>query len=193
MALSNSERVGKALNEVRDGLLPYLSRELYDKLGPSWQDRLNPGTNLQDVAVLLGLFMDHWSGVFKQVLIDSGAGQAVAGSLASAALPPLVVAWLVAAVIRVLQGSATVAMITAAGLVAPLVETAGRAEPFPALMTIAIAAGASIASHVNDSGFWLVSKFLGLSVGETLATWTIIETIVAVAGLVFVLLLAAVL
>jgi predicted AAA+ superfamily ATPase len=68
MALSNSERVGKALNEVRDGLLPYLSRELYDKLGPSWQDRLNPGTNLQDVAVLLGLFMDHWSGVFKQVL-----------------------------------------------------------------------------------------------------------------------------
>jgi Gnt-I system low-affinity gluconate transporter len=132
-------------------------------------------------------------GVFKQVLIDSGAGQAVAGSLASAALPPLVVAWLVAAVIRVLQGSATVAMITAAGLVAPLVETAGRAEPFPALMTIAIAAGASIASHVNDSGFWLVSKFLGLSVGETLATWTIIETIVAVAGLVFVLLLAAVL
>lgn len=132
-------------------------------------------------------------GVFKQVLIDSGAGQAVAGSLASAALPPLVVAWLVAAVIRVLQGSATVAMITAAGLVAPLVETAGRPEPFPALMTIAIAAGASIASHVNDSGFWLVSKFLGLSVGETLATWTIIETIVAVAGLAFVLLLAAVL
>lgn len=132
-------------------------------------------------------------GVFKQVLIDSGAGQAVAGSLASAALPPLVVAWLVAAVIRVLQGSATVAMITAAGLVAPLVETAARPEPFPALMTIAIAAGASIASHVNDSGFWLVSKFLGLSVGETLATWTIVETIVAVAGLVFVLLLAAVL
>ena len=68
MALSNSERVGKALNEVRDGLLPYLKRELHDKLGPSWQDRLNPGTNLQDVAVLLGLFMDHWSGVFKQVL-----------------------------------------------------------------------------------------------------------------------------
>ncbi len=130
-------------------------------------------------------------GVFKQVLIDSGAGQAVAGSLTAWALPPLVVAWLVAAVIRLLQGSATVAMITAAGLVAPLVESAGRPEPFAALMTIAIAAGGSVASHVNDSGFWLVSKFLGLSVGETLATWTIVETLVAVGGLVFVLLLGA--
>lgn len=132
-------------------------------------------------------------GVFKQVLIDSGAGQAVASSLTAWALPPLVVAWLVAAVIRVLQGSATVAMITAAGLVAPLVESAGRPEPFASLMTIAIAAGGSIASHVNDSGFWLVCKFLGLSVAETLATWTVVATIVSVGGLVFVLLLAAVL
>lgn len=68
MALSNSERVGKALNEVRDGLLPYISRELYDKLGPSWQERLDPSVNLQDLNVLLGLFMEHWGGVFKQLL-----------------------------------------------------------------------------------------------------------------------------
>jgi len=68
MALSNSERVGKALNEVRDGLLPYLSRELYDKLGPGWQERLDPSVNLQDLNVLLGLFMEHWGGVFKQLL-----------------------------------------------------------------------------------------------------------------------------
>ncbi|WP_216916461.1 MULTISPECIES: DUF499 domain-containing protein [unclassified Synechococcus] len=68
MALSNSERVGKALNEVRDGLLPYISRELYDKLGPSWQERLDPKANLQDLTVLLGLFMEHWGGVFKQLL-----------------------------------------------------------------------------------------------------------------------------
>jgi predicted AAA+ superfamily ATPase len=68
MALSNSERVGKALNEVRDGLLPYISRELYDKLGPGWQERLDPGASLQDLNVQLGLFMEHWGGVFKQLL-----------------------------------------------------------------------------------------------------------------------------
>jgi Gnt-I system low-affinity gluconate transporter len=129
--------------------------------------------------------------VFKQVLIDSGAGQAVAASLTAAALPTVVVAWLVAAVIRVLQGSATVAMITAAGLVAPLVETAGRPEPFAALVTIAIASGGTVASHVNDSGFWLVGKFLGLSVGDTLRTWTVQETIIGVLGLVFVIIIAA--
>lgn len=131
-------------------------------------------------------------GVLKQVLIDSGAGQAVAVSLAAAALPTVVVAWLVAAVIRVLQGSATVAMITAAGLVAPLVEAADRPEPFAALVTIAIAAGGTVASHVNDSGFWLVGKFLGLSVGDTLRTWTVQETIIGVLGLVFVIMIAAV-
>ena len=130
-------------------------------------------------------------GVFKQVLIDSGAGQAVAASLTAAALPTVVVAWLVAAVIRVLQGSATVAMITAAGLVAPLVEAADRPEPFAALVTIAIAAGGTVVSHVNDSGFWLVGKFLGLSVGDTLRTWTVQETIIGVLGLVFVIMIAA--
>ena len=65
MALSNSERVGKALNEVRDGLLPYISRELYDKLGPGWQERLDPSVNLQDLSVLLGLFMEHWGGCLQ--------------------------------------------------------------------------------------------------------------------------------
>jgi Gnt-I system low-affinity gluconate transporter len=140
-------------------------------------------------------------GVFKQVLIDSGIGGAVASALAETALPTLVMAWLVAAVIRVLQGSATVAMITAAGLVAELIspgagadaaggiaEAAAHPAWFPALAVLAIAAGASIASHVNDSGFWLVGRFLGLTVGETLRTWTIVETIVAIAGLVFILL-----
>jgi Gnt-I system low-affinity gluconate transporter len=141
-------------------------------------------------------------GVFKQVLIDSGIGGAVASALADTALPTLVLAWLVAAVIRVLQGSATVAMITAAGLVAELFippeaasATAEQAVTtpawMPALATLAIAAGASIASHVNDSGFWLVGRFLGLSVGETLRTWTIVETIVAIAGLGFILLTAS--
>ena len=126
-------------------------------------------------------------GVFKQVLIDSGAGAVVASALSELALPTLIVAWLVAAVIRLLQGSATVAMITAAGLIAPLVQTSGQPEPFAALVTLAIAAGATIASHVNDSGFWLVGRFLGLTTGETLRTWTVLETIISVLGLVFIL------
>lgn len=126
-------------------------------------------------------------GVFKQVLIASGAGEAVATGLADAALPPLVLAWLVAAAIRVLQGSATVAMLTAAGLLAPLVEGVGRPEPFPALMTIAIAAGATTASHVNDSGFWLVGRFLGLTVAETLKSWTVLATMISVIGLGWIL------
>ena len=130
-------------------------------------------------------------GVFKQVLIDSGAGDAVASSLTSASVSTVVLAWLVAVIIRVLQGSATVAMITAAGLVAPLVTASGQPEPFAALVTIAIASGASVASHVNDSGFWLVGKFLGLSVGETLKTWTVQETIIGVLGLIFVVGIAA--
>ncbi|MFM1903262.1 MAG: hypothetical protein RLZZ440_1162 [Planctomycetota bacterium] len=127
-------------------------------------------------------------GVFKQVLVDSGVGKVVASGLAELPLSTITVAWLVAAVIRVLQGSATVAMITAAGLVAPLVASSGQPAPFPALVTLAIAAGATIASHVNDSGFWIVTRFLGLSTAESLRTWTVLETVIGVAGLAFILL-----
>jgi Gnt-I system low-affinity gluconate transporter len=127
-------------------------------------------------------------GVFKQVLVDSGVGKVVASGLAELPLSTITVAWLVAAVIRVLQVSATVAMITAAGLVAPLVASSGQSDPFPALVTLAIAAGATIASHVNDSGFWIVTRFLGLSTAESLRTWTVLETVIGVAGLAFILL-----
>jgi Gnt-I system low-affinity gluconate transporter len=75
----------------------------------------------------------------------------------------------------------------AAGLVAPLVESAGQPEPFAALVTLAIAAGATIASHVNDSGFWIVTRLLGLSTAESLRTWTVLETVIGVAGLAFIL------
>jgi hypothetical protein len=72
MALSNRDRLGKALDQLRDGLLPYISRQLYDNLGSDWQERLDPkNNNLQDVTVLLGLFMDHWQNVFKKVLSQS--------------------------------------------------------------------------------------------------------------------------
>lgn len=118
-------------------------------------------------------------GVLKQVLIDSGVGDVFADALMATNLPPLVLAFLTAAAVRLMQGSATVAMLTAAGLVAALLGDVGFSEPMLALLVIAIAAGATIGSHVNDSGFWLVNRYLGLSVPETLKTWTVTTTIIA--------------
>lgn len=127
-------------------------------------------------------------GVLKQVLVDSGIGKIMAESLAGSALPPVVLAWLLAAVVRLAQGSATVAMITAAGILAPALGVFGLSEPQLALIVLAIASGATIASHVNDSGFWLVGKYLGMTEKQTLQSWTVMETIIAVAGLGLILL-----
>ena len=118
---------------------------------------------------------------FKQVLIDSGAGVHLATAVASARLSPLVFAFLVAAIIRVAQGSATVAMVAAAGLAAPLAAAAGLDATHVALIAVAIGAGAAVVSHVNDAGFWLVEQYLGLSEPETFKSWTVAST---VAGLV---------
>ncbi|MEL6824079.1 MAG: gluconate:H+ symporter, partial [Calditrichota bacterium] len=98
-------------------------------------------------------------GVFKQVLIDSGTGKIIAEGMLEYALSPIFLAFIMAAVIRVIQGSATVAMISAAGLMAPLLSSATLTAPYVALLVIAISAGATILSHVNDSGFWLVSRY----------------------------------
>jgi Gnt-I system low-affinity gluconate transporter len=126
-------------------------------------------------------------GVLKQVLIDSGIGDLVAAGLSDTALPPLLLAFIAAALVRVMQGSATVAMLTAGGLVAALLGELEFSEPMLALLVIAIASGATIASHVNDSGFWLVNRYLGLSVPDTLRTWTVTTTIVALVSIVLVL------
>ena len=125
--------------------------------------------------------------VLKQVLIDSGVGDVFADALMATNLPPLVLAFLIAAAVRLVQGSATVAMLTAAGLVAALLGDVGFSEPMLALLVIAIAAGATIASHVNDSGFWLVNRYLGLSVPDTLRTWTVTTTIVALVSITLIL------
>ncbi len=127
-------------------------------------------------------------GVLKQVLVDSGIGQIMAESMAYSALPPILLAWLLAAVVRVTQGSATVAMITAAGIIAPVISEFGLNDPQRALIVLAIASGATILSHVNDSGFWLVGKYLGMNEKQTLQSWTVMETIIAICGLAFTLL-----
>jgi Gnt-I system low-affinity gluconate transporter len=129
-------------------------------------------------------------GVLKQVLIDSGVGDVFADALMATNLPPLVLAFLTAAAVRLMQGSATVAMLTAAGLVAALLGGVEFSKPMLALLVIAIAAGATIASHVNDSGFWLVNRYLGLSVPDTLKTWTVTTTIIALVSIALILVLS---
>jgi Gnt-I system low-affinity gluconate transporter len=129
-------------------------------------------------------------GVLKQVLIDSGVGSVLTDALLSTRLPPLLLAFAIAAAVRLMQGSATVAMLTAAGLAAALLEGLDYSAPQLALAVIAIAAGATMASHVNDSGFWLVNRYLGLSVPDTLRTWTVTTTLIGLVSMVLVLIAA---
>jgi gluconate:H+ symporter, GntP family len=126
-------------------------------------------------------------GGFKQVLVDAGVGQVIADGAKGAHLSPLVLGWLIAVGIRLATGSATVATITAAGIVAPL--AAGQSSATVALLALAVGSGSLFFSHVNDAGFWLVKEYFGLTVGETLRSWSVMETIIAVVGLVGVLLL----
>lgn len=126
-------------------------------------------------------------GMLKQVLVDSGVGSHLAQIFGRLALPPIVLGWLLAAIVRIAQGSSTVAMITAAGILAPMIEPTPLSGPQRALVVLAIAAGATILSHVNDSGFWLVGKYCGLNERQTLQSWTVMETIIAIAGLAMIL------
>ncbi|MEU1899708.1 GntP family permease [Nocardiopsis dassonvillei] len=122
-------------------------------------------------------------GMFGGVLRTSGIGDALADSLESTGLPVIVAAFVIALALRVAQGSATVAITTAAGLIAPAVAaTSGLSSIDLALIVIAIASGATALSHVNDSGFWLVGRFLGMDVKTTLKTWTVMETLIGFIG-----------
>lgn len=123
-------------------------------------------------------------GAFKQILIDTGAGKMIAEALSGDFFPPVVFGFVVAAIVRILQGSATVAMITAAGITAPLLGLSDTSAPQLAVLVIAIASGATVFSHVNDSGFWLVKQYLGLTEKETFRSWTVMTTLIALVGLV---------
>jgi len=127
-------------------------------------------------------------GGFKQLLVDSGISDLIADAAEGASLSPLVLGWLVAVGIRLATGSATVATITAAGIVAPL--AAGLDSPTVALLALAVGAGSLFFSHVNDAGFWLVKEYFGMTVGETIKSWSVMETIISVVGLIGVLLLS---
>ncbi len=152
---------------------------------PMTQVMQSAETSVKAVGMLLLVL--GVSGSLKQVLIDGGVGDYVAMLFENSSISPLVLAWLIAALLRLAQGSATVAALTTAGLVIPLIE-GGDANL--ALVTLATGAGSIIASHVNDTGFWIVRESFGLTVKETLATWTVLETIISVCGFGFVLLLS---
>ncbi|EJL85210.1 gluconate transporter [Herbaspirillum sp. CF444] len=128
---------------------------------------------------------------FGRILMDGGVSKAIVGIATDAHLSPLLLGWFVAALIRVATGSATVAMTTACGIVAPIVSSVGGTRP--ELMVLATGAGSLILSHVNDGGFWLVKEYFNMTVPQTFKTWTVCETLISVLALLFTLALATVL
>ncbi|MGB5482466.1 MAG: gluconate:H+ symporter [Eudoraea sp.] len=137
-------------------------------------------------GITMVLLIIAGAGALKQVLIDSGVSDYIAGMLQGSAISPLLLAWFIATIIRVCVGSATVAGLTAAGIVLPLVSNPGVSAE---LMVLAIGSGSLMLSHVNDGGFWLFKEYFNLSVKDTLRTWTVMETTVGVIGLIGVLVL----
>ncbi|MEQ9149507.1 MAG: gluconate:H+ symporter [Cytophagales bacterium] len=147
------------------------------------------GKSMEPAGIII--LLTGAGGVFKQMLVDTGAGEMLANYVAASGLPVIFFAFIAAALVRVLQGSSTVAMITAAGLISPLLAS-GTAELDKALIVIAIACGASTLSHVNDSGFWLVSNYLGMTEKQTFRSWTMMTLIISLVGFAAVLLLSVI-
>ncbi len=137
-------------------------------------------------GITMVLLIIAGAGALKEVLIDSGVSTYIGDMLKGSAISPLILAWLIATVIRVCVGSATVAGLTAAGIALPLLGDSGAS---PELMVLAIGSGSLMLSHVNDGGFWLYKEYFNLSVKDTLKTWTVMETTVGVMGLLGVLVL----
>lgn len=151
------------------------------------RDRLSTAIG-ESLKPIVGIFLIvAGGGGFGEVLAETGVGDVIKQLATSAHLSPLLLGWLVAVVIRVATGSATVATISAASIVAPLV--AGLDPVHGALLALAVGAGSLIFSHVNDGGFWLVKEYFGMKVGQTIKTWSVMETIISVVALLFVLLL----
>ncbi|MEM8928982.1 MAG: gluconate:H+ symporter [Bacteroidota bacterium] len=139
------------------------------------------------VGITMILLVIGGAGALKQVLIDSGVSDYIAGLLENSNFSPIILAWLIATAIRVCVGSATVAGLTAAGIVLPLANSEGVSAE---LLVLAIGSGSLMLSHVNDSGFWLFKEYFNLSVKQTLRTWTVMETLVGIMGLLGTLVLS---
>ncbi|MDY2669536.1 gluconate:H+ symporter [Schaalia hyovaginalis] len=159
-----------------------------------------PGRKADEISTIVGASLGPIAGIllivgagggFKQTLVDSGIADVIAIWIEQASVPALIAGWLVAVAVRLATGSATVATITAAGIMAPL---AGAMPPVEAgLLVLAIGAGSVFLSHVNDAGFWLVKEYFGMTVGETLKTWSLMETLLSLVAGVTVFLIGAIL
>lgn len=140
----------------------------------------------KSLAPIAGIvFIVSAGGGFKQTLVDAGVGGAISSGAAKLHISALLLGWLVAVLIRLATGSATVATITAAGIVSPL--AAGMSAPHTALLVLAIGAGSLFFSHVNDAGFWMVKEYFGMSVGQTIKSWSVMETLVSVTAIAVIL------
>ena len=137
-------------------------------------------------GITMVLLVISGAGALKQILIDSGVSDYIAGILEISSMSPLLIGWIIATLIRFSVGSATVAGLTTAGIVLPLVQNTNVS---PELMVLSIGSGSLMLSHVNDSGFWLFKEYFNLTVKETLSTWTIMETSIGISGLIGVLIL----
>ncbi len=139
---------------------------------------------VKDIAMILLIVAG--SGALKEILVDSGASKQIGESFQNLNMNPLFLGWLIAAVIRISIGSATVAGLTAGGIIAPTLTTS---HADPNLMVLAVGAGSLMFSHVNDSGFWLYKEYFNLGMRQTFLSWSLMETIVSVCGLIGVFIL----
>ncbi|GAA4665977.1 MULTISPECIES: gluconate:H+ symporter [Amycolatopsis] len=154
-----------------------------DKLSTTVGDSLGP---IAGIILIVAA-----GGGFKQTLVDAGVGNVITQLATGASIPALLLGWLVAVAIRLATGSATVATVSAAGIVAPLAATLDPTHA--ALLVLAIGAGSLFFSHVNDAGFWLVKEYFGLSVGQTIKSWSVMETVISVVAIAILLPLGAIL
>lgn len=146
-------------------------------------------TAMQPVGIII--LVTGAGGVFKQVLIDSGVGAALGNMLSGSGMPIVLSAFILTAAVRIIQGSATVSMLTASGLILPILQTMHLNGMQLAVVTLAIGGGSIVCSHVNDSGFWLASRYLRMTEKQTLQTWTVMETIVGCTGGIIALIISA--
>ncbi len=160
---------------------------------------LRYGATLEQLKVVAGkslgpagiiILITGAGGVFKQMLVTSGVGSMLADQASSWELSFILLAYILALIVRLVQGSATVAMITAAGIMAPIISEGSLSGQEMALVVLSIAAGASGFSHVNDSGFWLVNKYLHLSEVDTLKSWTVMTGVISISSIILISLLA---
>lgn len=186
LILSDESTLKTSVSFLSDSSIVMLISLLY----ASWSLGLRRGMKMKEVMgiysgavsdVAMIVLIMGGAGGLKQILIESGVSQEIAGILNSLNTNPLILGWLIACLIRVSVGSATVAGLTAAGIVAPLLAT--HPETDPNLMVLAVGAGSLMFSHLNDAGFWLFKEYFNLSIKDTIRSWSLMETIVAVCGL----------